>query len=75
MILTWNSGLARPGTAPWVGLGYLDNWVAVLAGPAPPSFHVLPEHAFTIRRHTRDFSAGHESDFTKARTRRDFKVN
>jgi len=76
MILTWNTGLARPATAPWVGLGYLDNWIAVLAGPAAPSFHVLPEHAFVIPGHARDVSAGHHNrDFTKPRTPRDFEVN
>ncbi len=75
MMLTWTSGLARPGMAPWVGLGYADNWLAVVAGGAPPSFHVLPEHGFTTRRDTRDFNAGHDTDFTKPRTRRDFEVN
>jgi len=44
MILIWSSGLARPGTAPWIGLGYAENWNAMLAGPAPPTAPSVSEY-------------------------------
>jgi len=66
--LDWAGKIALGGEGLLTATGALEG--------APPSFHVLPEHAFIIPGHARDVSAGHHNrDFTKPRAPRDFEVN